>query len=129
MNAQAFTDLNLSERTMGACFVPVAHAWLASWFIHQSQGGMNAALSQYLQSKIGVQDLDVYEYTSRCTRASSIVSVAAADTTPELSTLWQEIEGQLHVHSPSLEDAQAFKAVAGALSSSQPQGHIMQYAP
>ncbi|OIW30863.1 putative glucokinase [Coniochaeta ligniaria NRRL 30616] len=46
---------------------------------------------------------------------SSIMSVAAADTTPELSTLRQELEGQLHVYSPSLEDAQAFKAVAGAV--------------
>jgi len=46
---------------------------------------------------------------------SAIMSVAAADTTPELSTLRQELEGQLHVYSPSLEDAQAFKAVAGAV--------------
>ncbi|KAB5547225.1 putative glucokinase [Coniochaeta sp. 2T2.1] len=46
---------------------------------------------------------------------SSIMSVAAADTTPELSTLRQELESQLHIYSPSLEDAQAFKAVAGAV--------------
>jgi hexokinase len=46
---------------------------------------------------------------------SSIMSVAAADTTPELSTLRQELENQLHVYSPSLEDAQAFKAIASAV--------------
>ncbi|KAF4827462.1 Glucokinase [Colletotrichum tropicale] len=46
---------------------------------------------------------------------SAIMSVAAADNTPELSTLRQELESVLHVYSPSLEDAQAFKAVAGAV--------------
>ncbi|KAF5511976.1 Glucokinase [Colletotrichum aenigma] len=46
---------------------------------------------------------------------SAIMSVAAADNTPELSTLRQELESALHVYSPSLEDAQAFKAVAGAV--------------
>jgi len=46
---------------------------------------------------------------------SSIMSVAAADTTPELSILRQELDSQLHVYSPSLEDAHAFKAVADAV--------------
>ncbi|KAB5560024.1 putative glucokinase [Coniochaeta sp. 2T2.1] len=46
---------------------------------------------------------------------SSIMSVAAADTTPELSTLRQQLESQLQIYSPSLEDAEAFKAVAGAV--------------
>ncbi|KAK2768063.1 hexokinase hxk2 [Colletotrichum kahawae] len=46
---------------------------------------------------------------------SAIMSVAAADNTPELSTLRQELESALHVYSPSLEDAQSFKAVAGAV--------------
>jgi len=46
---------------------------------------------------------------------SSIMSVAAADNTPELSTLRQELESILQVYTPSLEDAQAFKAVAGAV--------------
>ncbi|WYZ39480.1 hypothetical protein EsH8_III_001394 [Colletotrichum jinshuiense] len=46
---------------------------------------------------------------------SAIMSVAAADNTPELSTLRQELESILHVYTPSLEDAQAFKAVAGAV--------------
>lgn len=46
---------------------------------------------------------------------SSIMSVAAADNTPELSTLRQELEKSLHIYTPSLEDAQAFKAVAAAV--------------
>ncbi|KAH7358342.1 glucokinase [Plectosphaerella cucumerina] len=46
---------------------------------------------------------------------SAIMSVAASDNTPELSTLRQELEGVLHVYTPSLEDAQAFKAVAHAV--------------
>lgn len=46
---------------------------------------------------------------------SSIMSVAAADNTPELSTLRQELENLLHVYTPSLEDAQAFKSVAHAV--------------
>ncbi len=46
---------------------------------------------------------------------TSIMSVAAADSTPELSTLRQELELKLLVHAPSLEDAQAFKAVADAV--------------
>lgn len=46
---------------------------------------------------------------------SAIMSVAAADNTPELSTLRQELETTLHVYTPSLEDAQAFKAVAHAV--------------
>ncbi|KAF6837469.1 hexokinase hxk2 [Colletotrichum plurivorum] len=46
---------------------------------------------------------------------SAIMSVAASDNTPELSTLRQELEALLEVYTPSLEDAQAFKAVAGAV--------------
>ncbi|KAJ0159487.1 Glucokinase [Colletotrichum tanaceti] len=46
---------------------------------------------------------------------SAIMSVAAADNTPELSTLRQELESILSVYTPSLEDAQAFKAIAGAV--------------
>ncbi|CCC07698.1 unnamed protein product [Sordaria macrospora k-hell] len=46
---------------------------------------------------------------------TSVLSVAAADTTPELSILRQELESNLHVYAPSLEDAQAFKAIACAI--------------
>lgn len=46
---------------------------------------------------------------------SSIMSVAAADNTPELSTLRQELENLLSVYTPSLEDAQAFKSVSNAV--------------
>ncbi|KAF9875027.1 hexokinase [Colletotrichum karsti] len=46
---------------------------------------------------------------------SAIMSVAAADNTPELSTLRQELESSLLVYTPSLEDAQAFKAISGAV--------------
>ncbi|RFU73726.1 hypothetical protein TARUN_8530 [Trichoderma arundinaceum] len=46
---------------------------------------------------------------------TAILSVAAADNTPELSILRQELENTLQVYTPSLEDAQAFKAVAGAV--------------
>lgn len=46
---------------------------------------------------------------------TSIMSVAATDNTPDLSVLRQELEMDLHVYSPSLEDAQAFKAIAGAV--------------
>ncbi|KAK3389127.1 hypothetical protein B0T20DRAFT_363569 [Sordaria brevicollis] len=46
---------------------------------------------------------------------TSVLSVAAADTTPELSILRQELESNLHIYAPSLEDAQAFKAIAGAI--------------
>ncbi|KAM0249019.1 hypothetical protein ACHAQJ_009226 [Trichoderma viride] len=46
---------------------------------------------------------------------TAILSVAAADNTPELSTIRQELENTLQVYTPSLEDAQAFKAVAGAV--------------
>lgn len=46
---------------------------------------------------------------------SALLSVAAADNTPELSTLRQELENLLEVYTPSLEDAQAFKAVANAV--------------
>ncbi|PHH86444.1 hypothetical protein CDD83_10245 [Cordyceps sp. RAO-2017] len=47
---------------------------------------------------------------------SAIMSVAASDNSPELSTLRQELENTLQVYNPSLEDAQAFKAVAGAVA-------------
>ncbi|KAK0632221.1 putative glucokinase [Immersiella caudata] len=46
---------------------------------------------------------------------TSIMSVAAADNTPELSTLRQELDSHLHVYSPAIDDAQAFKAIAGAI--------------
>ncbi|KAF7542815.1 hypothetical protein G7046_g10108 [Stylonectria norvegica] len=46
---------------------------------------------------------------------SSIMSVAAADSTPELSSLRQELENLLQVYTPSLEDAQCFKSVANAV--------------
>ena len=46
---------------------------------------------------------------------SAIMSVAALDNTPDLGTLRQELEDQLDVYSPSLEDAQAFKAIADAV--------------
>ncbi|UNI24057.1 Hexokinase [Purpureocillium takamizusanense] len=46
---------------------------------------------------------------------SAILSVAAADNSPDLSTLRQSLENDLHVYNPALEDAQAFKAVAGAV--------------
>lgn len=47
---------------------------------------------------------------------SAIMSVAATDNSPELSSLRQELENILQVYNPSLEDAQAFKAVAGAVA-------------
>lgn len=43
---------------------------------------------------------------------TAIMSVAAADNTPDLGTLRQALEDQLLVYSPSLEDAQAFKSIA-----------------
>ncbi|ROT34722.1 glucokinase [Sodiomyces alkalinus F11] len=46
---------------------------------------------------------------------SSVLSVAASDNTPELSVLRQELEDNLDIYSPSLEDAQAFKAIADAV--------------
>ncbi|KUI56073.1 Glucokinase [Cytospora mali] len=46
---------------------------------------------------------------------TAIMSVAAADNTPDLGTLRQALENQLLVYSPSLEDAQAFKAVSEAI--------------
>lgn len=46
---------------------------------------------------------------------SAIMSTAAADNTPELSTLRQDLENLLHIYTPSLEDAQAFKSVANAV--------------
>lgn len=46
---------------------------------------------------------------------SAIMSVAAADNTPELSSLRQELEKELQIFAPSLEDAQAFKAIADAV--------------
>ncbi|RDA91214.1 hypothetical protein CP533_3384 [Ophiocordyceps camponoti-saundersi (nom. inval.)] len=47
---------------------------------------------------------------------SAIMSVAASDNSPELSTLRQELENVLQVYNPSLEDAQAFKAVCNAVA-------------
>jgi hexokinase len=46
---------------------------------------------------------------------SAIMSVAASDNTPDLSTLRQSLESDAKVFSPSLEDAQAFKAIANAV--------------
>ncbi|KAI0394480.1 glucokinase [Xylariaceae sp. FL0594] len=46
---------------------------------------------------------------------SALLSVAAADTTPELSVLRQELESQLQIYSASIEDAQAFKDIAYAV--------------
>jgi len=46
---------------------------------------------------------------------SAIMSVAASDNTPELSTLRQEMDKAMHISAPSLEDAQAFKAIAGVI--------------
>merc|ERR1711988_1498117 len=47
---------------------------------------------------------------------TAIMSVAAADNTPELSSLRQELEKDLNIYTPSLEDAQAFKVVADAVA-------------
>ncbi|KAK3393154.1 putative glucokinase [Podospora didyma] len=47
---------------------------------------------------------------------TAIMSVAAADNTPELSVLRQELESTLHIHSPAHDDAEAFKAIAGAVA-------------
>jgi hexokinase len=46
---------------------------------------------------------------------SSILSIAAADTTPELASLRQELESRLHIYAPSLEDAEAFRNIAYAV--------------
>ncbi|KAI0118332.1 glucokinase [Nemania sp. FL0031] len=46
---------------------------------------------------------------------SSIMSIAAADSTPELSNLRKELESQLQIHSASVEDARAFKEIADAV--------------
>jgi hexokinase len=46
---------------------------------------------------------------------SSLLSIAAADSTPELSVLRQELESQLQIYSASIEDAQAFKDIAHAV--------------
>jgi hexokinase len=46
---------------------------------------------------------------------TAIMSIAAADNTPELSSLRLELESMLSIYSPSLEDTQAFKAVAAAV--------------
>lgn len=46
---------------------------------------------------------------------TAIMSVAAADNTPELSTLRGELETQLGIYSAGLDDAQAFKSLAYAV--------------
>jgi hexokinase len=46
---------------------------------------------------------------------TAIMSIAAADNTPELSSLRLELEAMLQIYSCSLEDAQALKAVAAAI--------------
>lgn len=47
---------------------------------------------------------------------SAVMSVAAGDNTPELSTLRQELENTLHIYGASLEDAQTFKSVSAAVA-------------
>ncbi|KAG8405694.1 hypothetical protein J3459_021560 [Metarhizium acridum] len=47
---------------------------------------------------------------------SAIMSVAAADNTPELSSIRLELEKCLDIYAPSLEDAQAFKAISDAVA-------------
>ncbi|KAI1337173.1 glucokinase [Xylariaceae sp. FL0016] len=46
---------------------------------------------------------------------SSVMSIAASDNTPELSTLRQTLERELQVYAPSLEDAQALKDISYAV--------------
>lgn len=46
---------------------------------------------------------------------SSILSIAGADTTPDLAMLRQQLEKELQIYAASLEDAQAFKDVAYAV--------------
>ncbi|RYP59149.1 hypothetical protein DL769_008656 [Monosporascus sp. CRB-8-3] len=46
---------------------------------------------------------------------SSIMSIAAADNTPDYSILRQELENELEIYSASKEDAQAFKDVSYAV--------------
>lgn len=46
---------------------------------------------------------------------SSLMSIAAADSTPDQSSLRQELEKQLNIYAASLEDAQAFRTVANAV--------------
>ncbi|KAI0203218.1 glucokinase [Astrocystis sublimbata] len=46
---------------------------------------------------------------------SALMSIAAADITPELSQLRKELESQLHIRSPSVEEAQAFKDISYAV--------------
>ncbi|KAI1505930.1 hypothetical protein F5X99DRAFT_415615 [Biscogniauxia marginata] len=46
---------------------------------------------------------------------SSLMSIAAADGTPELSTLRQQLENGLQVYAASFEDAKAFKDIAYAV--------------
>ncbi|GAB1311599.1 glucokinase [Madurella fahalii] len=46
---------------------------------------------------------------------TAIMSVAAADNTPELSTLRQALESDLQVYAPAYDDAQAFKEIANAI--------------
>ncbi|KAI2639181.1 glucokinase [Xylaria nigripes] len=46
---------------------------------------------------------------------SSLMSIAVADTTPELSTLRQELASQLQIPSASVEEARAFRDIAYAV--------------
>ena len=46
---------------------------------------------------------------------SSLMSIAAADTTPELSTLRKELESQLQIRSATVEEARAFKDISYAV--------------
>lgn len=47
---------------------------------------------------------------------SAVMSVAASDNTPELSSVRQELEQTLRIYGASLEDAQAFKAISNAVA-------------
>lgn len=47
---------------------------------------------------------------------SAVMSVAAGDSTPELSSLRQELEKTLQIYGASLEDAQTFKSVSAAVA-------------
>ncbi|KAF4971592.1 hypothetical protein FSARC_1624 [Fusarium sarcochroum] len=47
---------------------------------------------------------------------TAILSIAAADNTPELGVLREQLEGMLDIHGPSLADARAFKEIAGSVA-------------
>lgn len=47
---------------------------------------------------------------------TAIMSIAASDNAPDLPVLRQQLESELQVYAPALEDAQAFKTIAGAIA-------------